>query len=144
MARAYAIACRAQHIPVSLPDDCVHCPTVGHKIGERHEVHAPQKQADIVVVVDTSSEHLADVVQPVLVQLRQELRARDISDVQIAVIGYNAQREHIRVFAAAGGKLNHSDKTKMAETSTLDKVAEPLRTGNAAVDQLLTKLDKAS
>lgn len=142
VARAYATACRAQHLPVRVAGECVQCPSAGQKVGEQFSVTAPaDKQADIVAVVDTADgAHLAELVQPLLTQLRGELRARDLTDVQITVLGYQADRRYVRVFSTAGGKLNHSDKLKLtAGGGVSDQIAGPesIRTGNETIDGLV-------
>lgn len=136
LSRAYVAACRAEHVPVTVRAACVQC-AAAHQVGEPFEVVAPaDKQADVVVVVDTASKHLGDLVQPLLVQLRQELRARDLQDVHIAVVGYQEDREYVRVFSSsANGQLNHGEKWKLTDGGHSDKRSGPLVTGSPHIDR---------
>lgn len=135
VARGYVIAARAQHIFVELPDECVKC-SGGQTVGEEFKAVAPQQKADIVVVVDTATKHIADLVHPVLTQLRADLKARDIADSRIVVIGYNKERRFTRLFTnSATGSTDHTADMNIADGGPAYE--KPIHTGNAQIDQRL-------
>lgn len=141
IALMYASTCRREGIPVKAPSECRKCSVNGKDVavGDSYSVKAPQKQADIVIVTDTSSPSLlTDLVQPVITDLRKELKSRDISDVKIAVIGYDKSQKYIKHFTS-GGDLDYNGKLG---TAKLDgpKNCQPLKTSFEPVNEFFEKL----
>lgn len=135
VARGYVVAARSENLWASLPDDCVHCED-SRPLGEDFKTTAPQKKADVVVVVDTATANLAELVHPVLTQLRADLKARDIADSHIVVIGYNKERIFTRLYTqAATGSTEHSADLKIVDGGPAYE--KPIRTGHASVDARL-------
>lgn len=107
----YASYCRKENIPVSLPDICGRCKAtdetgkpVDRSVGDSYAAKAPQKKADIVIVIDTAlqSALLNDLVSTTIGDLRRELKARDINDVQINVIGFKKGDKYLSHYTING------------------------------------------
>lgn len=138
VARGYVLAARTQHIWVDLPDECIKC-NGEHSVFESFKAVAPQQKADIVVVVDTATKNIADLVNPVLTQLRADLKARDITDSHIIVLGYNKHRIYTRLFTnGATGSTDHSADMKITDGGPA--FPKPVHTGHASIDARLEKL----
>lgn len=117
VAFAYASVCRTENIPARVPDQCQKCRStdasgkpIDRSIGEFYTVISPQKKADIVLVIDTAiGTPLNELVDALITELRAELKARDVADTQIAVIGYNKKEKYLSQFTAKG-KLDITGK----------------------------------
>lgn len=134
IARAYTLACRAEHIPVTVSDACSHCDGGDVPIGQTSSVTVPQNKADIVLVLDTDVVAKDTLIPALNKQLRAELKARGVSDVNIAVIGYNFNRKYFSHFTNAG-KLDVSDKTRYESAGP--KSYQPITTKNAEFNTYL-------
>lgn len=138
IALLYASTCRFQYIPVDAPAACGQCVVSNDKkytIGESYKATAPEKKADIVIVVDTTlGPFLQEFVQPAIAQLRQELKIRDITDVHISVIGYNENRKYLSHYTL-NGKLDINGKTLFSETS--EHLYHQIKSSNPTVNSLL-------
>lgn len=140
VARGYVFGAREQNIWIRLPDDCVKC-NDGHAINQEFKSVSPQQKADVVVVVDTATKNVADLVNPILVQLRADLKARDITDSHIIVIGYNKERIFTRLFTnAATGSTDHSAELRIADGGPAHP--KPIHTGHASIDARLERLSE--
>ena len=79
IALTYAKRCRFELIPVSLPAQCAKC-QMGEQmldVGDDVSLKTPQKQVDIVLVVDTELEAFEELVQTTTVELKKELKGMD-------------------------------------------------------------------
>lgn len=145
IAFAYASACRLELIPVSVPDQCQTC-SVGGKpveVGDQFSVKSPQKAADVVFVVDTSvGTLLGELVQATINDLRKELKANGITDVKVAVLGFNRNQKYVSLFTS-GGKLDYTGKLGQADLSGPEN-CKPLVTGNKDVDEFFKVLHDLS
>lgn len=128
IARAYTLACRAEHIPVTVSEACTRCDGDDVPIGQASTVTVPQNKADVVLVLDTEVVAKETLVPALNRQLRAELKARAITDVNIAVIGFNVNRKYYSHFTNAG-KLDVSDKTRY--DSAGPEIHKPITTTNA-------------
>lgn len=141
IAYAYASACRLELIPVDVPAQCKKC-SVGGKdvsVGDAFSVKSPQKQADVVMVVDTSmGPLLGELVQATINDLRKELKSNGVPDVQVVVLGYNRNQKYVSLFTS-GGKLDYTGKLGQADVSGPEN-CKPLVTGNEKVDEFLKTL----
>lgn len=131
-------------IPVDVPSQCKKC-SVGGKdvsVGDQFSVKSPQKQADVVVVVDTSiGSLLGELVQATINDLRKELKSSGISDVHVVVLGYNRKQKYISLFTS-GGKLDYTGKLGQVDLSGPES-CKSLVTGNEKVDEFLRHLHDA-
>jgi len=114
IALTYASGAHLNNIlPVSLPNRCAKCLDSGKKlnIGDEFSTKIPNNKADVIVVVDTElgNELLNEMVQPVFNNLRQQLKARNINDVNIAVIAFNDKQKYSNILTT-NGKLNFNGK----------------------------------
>lgn len=117
LAFAYTAKCRHENIPIEMPSECKKCTNNNkdYKIGDTYTIQSPQKRADIVIVVDTTSSsddtdtknnnYLIDLITPLIIDLRLRLKTRDITDTQIAVIGYNKNKKYFNHYTV-NGKLD--------------------------------------
>ncbi|XP_055539565.1 apolipophorins [Wyeomyia smithii] len=141
IAFAYASACRLELIPVNVPTQCQKCSVSGKDInvGDQFSVKSPQKQADVVLVVDTSlGTLLGELVQASINDLRKDLKSNGIADVHVVVIGYNRNQKYISLFTS-GGSLDYTGKLGQADVSGPEN-AKPLVTGNQNVDEFFKTL----
>lgn len=145
IALAYASACRLEMIPVSVPAQCQAC-SVGGKnvdVGDTFSVKSPQKQADVVFVVDTSmGPLLGELVQASINDLRKELKSNGVTDVNVAVLGFNRNQKYVSLFSN-GGNLDYTGKLGQADVSGPEN-CKALVTGNKNVDEVLKTLHELS
>lgn len=151
IAFGYASYCRLENIPVSLPDVCGRCQavdesgkTVSRAIGETYTAKAPQKKADIVIVVDTALENtlLNDLVSTTIDDLRRELKARDITDVQINVIGFKKGDKYLSHYTINGHANIQKFHLPAAKEENIPKEERINKVGCEHIDPLLEKLEK--
>lgn len=145
IAQTYASRCRHENIPVTMPKQCAKCNVGGQplEVGDDVAVKTPQTQADIVVVVDTKIDtQMGELVQPVINELRRELKARDINDVNVAVIGYSKSDQYIYQFTTKGQLNFMGDLNKVSINGP--KEEEPLVTGKPSLDTVLKTLAQAN
>lgn len=141
IAFAYASACRLEMIPVSVPSQCQKCSVSGKpvEVGDQFSVKSPQKQADVVFVVDTSmGALLGELVQATINDLRKELKANGLTDVKVVVLGFNRNQKYVSLFTS-GGKLDYTGKLGQADLSGPEN-CKPLVTGNKNVDEFFKVL----
>ncbi|XP_053660311.1 apolipophorins [Anopheles marshallii] len=144
IARLYVSTCTLYGIPTVMPSQCEKCASNEGRtvdVGDYYTVKAPQKQVDVVVVVDTSlGALLGELVQATINDLRKELKS---FDVNIAVIGYSKTDKYTSLFSH-GGKLDYSGKLGQADVSNAPKQCRGLVTGVESVDAVLQVLQKIS
>uniref|UniRef100_A0A0K8UGI2 Apolipophorin n=2 Tax=Bactrocera latifrons TaxID=174628 RepID=A0A0K8UGI2_BACLA len=111
IATAYGSALKLKEIPTQLPSRCLKCAgVVGQReLGQEFTVKIPSNKADIVFVVDLeiSSTVLSNLVAPVVLEVRDSLKTRGFTDVQIGVIAYNETQLYPAVLTSDGGKINY-------------------------------------
>uniref|UniRef100_A0A182QBN2 Vitellogenin domain-containing protein n=1 Tax=Anopheles farauti TaxID=69004 RepID=A0A182QBN2_9DIPT len=144
IARLYVSGCTLYGIPTVLPSQCDKCSTDDSgrsvDVGDWYSVKAPQKKADVVVVVDTAlGTLLGELVQATINDLRKELKATGISDVHVAVIGYSKTDKYTSLFSN-GGKLDYTGKLGQADVSSGPKECRALVTGIPSVDSFFQLL----
>ncbi|XP_058823789.1 apolipophorins [Topomyia yanbarensis] len=141
IAFAYASACRLELIPVDVPAQCQKC-SVGGKdigVGDQFSVKSPQKQADVVLVVDTSiGTLLGELVQATINDLRKELKSSGIPDVHVVVLGYNRNQKYVSLYTS-GGSLDFTGKLGQVDVSGPEN-CKALVTGNEKIDGFLKTL----
>lgn len=145
VAQGYVSRCRMEHIPISMPSDCVKCRVDAQdtEIGDEFSVKVPQKQSDVVVVVDTALGPLmGDLVQGLITELRKNLADGDISDVRIAVIGYNKNHKYLYHFTS-NGKLDFTGKLGTVKVDGPEE-DKPLKTGNDALDEFFETVNNST
>uniref|UniRef100_A0A182MAM9 Vitellogenin domain-containing protein n=1 Tax=Anopheles culicifacies TaxID=139723 RepID=A0A182MAM9_9DIPT len=140
IARLYVSGCTMYGIPTVMPSQCEKCSTNEGRtvdVGDWYTVKAPQKQADVVLVVDTSlGTLLGELVQATINDLRKEMKG---FDVNIAVIGYSKTDKYTSLFSH-GGKLDYTGKLGQADVSSGPKQCRGLVTGIESVDAVLQVL----
>nr|CAD7454294.1 unnamed protein product [Timema tahoe] len=85
VASAYLYAC-SEDVPIILPSECAECKLVGGgnpvAVGDLFSVKAPQRSADIVVVVEQvtgSAELYKELVGPLVTTLTNELKSKGVT-----------------------------------------------------------------
>ncbi|XP_036335347.1 apolipophorins isoform X1 [Rhagoletis pomonella] len=111
IATAYGSALKLKDIPTRLPSRCLKCPgAVGQKeLGQEFTVKIPNNKADIVFVVDidVSPTILSNLIAPAILEVRDSLKTRGFTDVQIGVIAYNESQLYPALLTSDGGKTNY-------------------------------------
>lgn len=136
IAQTYVSACRRETILIDVPYNCLKCGA--NSIGHSENIVVPNKKADIVIVVDTSQSYIVyNITENLIVDLRKELRIRDVPDVNIAIIGYNQDQKYPSLFTEQG-KLNFIGKKGLSGLNINGpKYEEPIKTLNSNLDDLL-------
>lgn len=150
IAFGYASYCRSENIPISVPDTCQKCQVadatgkkVDHVIGDLYTVTAPQKSADVVLIVDTAiGKPLNELVQSTITELRKELKSRDITDARISVLGYNKGEKYLSHFTSKGQLNVESFKLPELKQSEVLLKNKIIKTGCEQLDNILEKADK--
>jgi len=135
IALLYASTCRLEHIPVMMPDTCSKCNVDNKEIplADDFNVQLPQKQVDVVIVVDTATKSLSDLVQNTVDDVRKEFQARQITDVHVSIIGFNEYDKYISMFTTKGG-LDYTGNFPNIQMN-VPKIEAPVKTGNEKLDK---------
>uniref|UniRef100_A0A6B2E804 Putative apolipophorins n=1 Tax=Phlebotomus kandelakii TaxID=1109342 RepID=A0A6B2E804_9DIPT len=140
---AYVSAARLDGLPVSVPDKCLTC-SDNRQVGQTFTTKTPSKAADVVFVVDTSLPLLlTDFTHQLTVELRKELRAFDMADVNVAVIGFERHQRYTSHFTH-NGKLDVHGKLVPRDATTTPRCDLHLHTGFERVDELLEQWANAT
>lgn len=140
IAEMYTSSCRKEMIPVDIPSECKKCEAKNIDIGDAFSVKSPSKQADVVFVVDTElGSLLDDLVQNTITDLRKELKSRDVTDVQILIIGYSKFSKYISKYTH-NGKLDFTGKLSAIKHDAGPREYKALKTGYTKVDEILDTL----
>ncbi|XP_069968587.1 apolipophorins-like isoform X2 [Bactrocera oleae] len=111
IATAYGSALKFKEIPTQLPSRCLKCAgaTGQRELGQEFTVKIPNSKADIVFVVDLDINLtvLRNLVAPAILEVRDSLKTRGFTDVQIGVIAYNESQLYPAVLTSDGGKINY-------------------------------------
>lgn len=151
IAFGYASFCRNENIPVSLPDVCAQCQAVDESgkpvsraIGDTYTVKAPQKKADVIIVVDTEIEPavLNDLVSTTISDLRRELKARDINDVLVNVIGFKKGDKYVSHYTISGHSNIQKFHLPTSKDENIPKEERISKVGCEHTDAFLEKLEK--
>ncbi|XP_044727273.1 apolipophorins isoform X2 [Chrysoperla carnea] len=98
LASGYTYACQDAGLPAKIPSSCVKCDLGDGKklnFGETGTVQSPKGKADIVLLIEqlkVNEALLKDLIIPTMQQLKSDLKARGISDVHFALVGYGGQK----------------------------------------------------
>ncbi|KAH8269784.1 hypothetical protein KR018_005510, partial [Drosophila ironensis] len=110
-ALAYGSAVKQLNKWVLLPSRCIKCAGTGgqRELGDEFTVKLPNNKADIVFVVDinvtpTVLDHL---IAPAITDLRETLKSRGFTDVQIGVIVFDESKRYPALLTSDNGKLNY-------------------------------------
>ncbi|XP_063705361.1 apolipophorins isoform X2 [Culicoides brevitarsis] len=141
MALLYASTCKLEHIPIQVPEQCAKCKVDGKdvELGDDFDMKLPQKQADVVLVVDTTVK--PELVNGLVGDLRKEFAARQINDVHVALVGYNYDEKYIYHFTTKGG-LDFTGTYPNVPMNEFPKYQKPVVTGDERVDKFTANLFK--
>ncbi|XP_004526603.1 apolipophorins [Ceratitis capitata] len=113
IAAAYGSALKMKGIPITLPSRCLKCagPNGQRELGQEFTVKIPNNKADIVFVVDMDVSHalLSNLIAPAILEMRDSLKIRGFTDVQIGAIAYNNSQLYPALLTSNGGKINYQD-----------------------------------
>ncbi|EDW71095.1 apolipophorins [Drosophila virilis] len=108
---AYGSALKSQHKWVFLPTRCLKCSGApGQRdFGEEFTVKTPTNKADVVFVVDinVTPSVLANLVAPAITEIRESLKTRGFSDVQVGVIAFDENKRYPALLTSDNGKINY-------------------------------------
>ncbi|ALC48137.1 Rfabg, partial [Drosophila busckii] len=110
-ALAYGSALKQLNQWVMLPTRCLKCPgPAGQRdFGDEFIVKTPTNKADVVFVVDinVTPAVLSQLVAPAINELRESLKTRGFTDVQIGVIAYDKSKKYPALLTSENGKINY-------------------------------------
>lgn len=153
IALGYAAYCRSENIFAYVPKNCSRCKVsdasgkeTEYEVGQRYTVVNPQKQADIVLVVDTAiGDKLDGIVDTTITELRKELKVREITDARIAVIGYNKNDKFLNRYTTKGS-LDITGKFAQPKWKPNPELQNDvaIKTGCKHVDQALSTAQRVT
>ncbi|XP_030379753.1 apolipophorins [Scaptodrosophila lebanonensis] len=110
-ALAYGSALRFQNKWVVLPTACLKCagPAGQRELNEEFTVKIPTNKADIVFVVDVNVKPvvLANLIAPAITEIRESLKSRGFSDVQVGVVVFDETKRYPALLTSDNGKINY-------------------------------------
>lgn len=112
IALAYGSAVAIEHQFSILPSRCLKCPGApGQRdLYQEFTVKIPNNKADVVFVVDTgvTPAVMNNLVAPAITEIRDTLKSRGFTDVQIGVVAYNETQRYPAILTSDNGKLNYN------------------------------------
>ena len=94
-----------------LPPRCIKCagPAGQHDFGDEFTVKLPNNKVDVVFVVDINVTPgvLSNLIAPAINDIRESLRSRGFSDVQVGVIVFEETKRYPALLTSDGGKINY-------------------------------------
>ncbi|XP_034485296.1 apolipophorins [Drosophila innubila] len=109
-ALAYGTALKHQNKMVLLPQRCLKCagPVGQRELYEEFTVKTPTNKADVVFVVDVNvtPKVLSNLVAPAITEIRDALKSRGFSDVQVGVIAFDETKRYPALLTSDNGKIN--------------------------------------
>ncbi|KAH8256440.1 hypothetical protein KR032_007301, partial [Drosophila birchii] len=110
-ALAYGSAVKQINKFVILPKRCIKCAgLVGQReLNDEFTVKLPNNKADIVFVVDinVTPSVLSSLIAPAITDLRESLKSRGFTDVQIGVIVFDETKRYPALLTSDNGKINY-------------------------------------
>ncbi|KAH8376016.1 hypothetical protein KR093_004804, partial [Drosophila rubida] len=110
-ALAYGSALSQLKHLVLLPPRCLKCTgAVGQReLGEEFTIKTPTNKADLVFVVDinVTPKVLSNLVAPAITEIRDALKSRGFTDVQVIVIAFDESKRYPSLLTSDNGKINY-------------------------------------
>ncbi|EDV45210.1 apolipophorins [Drosophila erecta] len=110
-ALAYGSAVKQIHKWVLLPPRCIKCagPAGQNGFGDEFTVKLPNNKVDVVFVVDINVKPvvLSNLIAPAINDIRESLRSRGFSDVQVGVIVFDESKRYPALLTSDSGKINY-------------------------------------
>ena len=107
----FDLTLKLKEIPTQLPSRCLKCAGAAEQLelGQEFTVKIPNSKADLVFVVDLDINLtvLRNLVAPAILEVRDSLKTRGFTNVQIGVIAYNESQLYPAVLTSDGGKINY-------------------------------------
>lgn len=145
IAMSYSSAIRLKGLPISLPSRCLKCSgAVGQReIGDEFTSKVPTNKADVVFVVDmgASSNVIENLITPALSEIRNQLKVRGMTDVQIAVVAFKDDQLYPALLTSNGGKINYNGKLNSLTLKGPQR-PEPLNIKDGIVKNILNWIEK--
>ncbi|XP_049881562.1 apolipophorins [Pectinophora gossypiella] len=137
LARGYTALAVTGLLPAVLPPVCLQCTDADapKKIGDTYEIKLPNKQADIVVAVETTlpnEKNYKSLVVPLVSQVVDILKSKRISDIKVYLLGITNKMPYPIIYDT-DLKLK-SPKVKFFEASRYTSTPT-VQTGIASVDK---------
>ncbi|EDW83617.1 uncharacterized protein Dwil_GK13707 [Drosophila willistoni] len=136
-ALAYGSALKQLHKWVLLPSRCLKCAGAPgqREVGEEFSVKIPNNKADVVFVVDINVTPLvlSNLVAPAINEIRDSLKSRGFSDVQVGVIVFDESKRYPALLTSDGGKINYKGNVANVQLNG------PKNFCDSCVEQIITE-----
>ncbi|XP_026331657.1 apolipophorins-like, partial [Hyposmocoma kahamanoa] len=124
----YAALAVSGLLPAVMPAVCVQCTDADQpkKVGESYELKVPNKQADIIVAVETTvpnKKNYKDLVIPLVSQLVDALKSKHITDIKVYLVGITSKFPYPIVYDTdiklKNPKVNFDDESRYNHIPTV-------------------------
>ncbi|KAH8339521.1 hypothetical protein KR059_007845, partial [Drosophila kikkawai] len=136
-ALAYGSAVKQVNKFVLLPKRCIKCtgPVGQREIDDEFTVKLPNNKADIVFVVDinVTPPVLNNLIAPAITDLRESLKSRGFTDVQIGVIVFDETKRYPALLTSDNGKINYKGNVANVKLNGIKNFCEN------CVEQIITE-----
>ncbi|XP_063834944.1 apolipophorins isoform X2 [Ostrinia nubilalis] len=133
LARGYTALAITGLLPAVLPSVCVQCQDADkpRNIGDTYEFKLPNKQADIVVTVETTvsnEKNFKSVVIPLVSQLVDNLKSKKIADIKVYLVGITSKMPYPIVYDTdlklKNAKVQFDDESRYQKTPIISTGCE--------------------
>ncbi|KAH8384937.1 hypothetical protein KR200_008808, partial [Drosophila serrata] len=136
-ALAYGSAVKQINKFVILPKRCIKCagPAGQRELNDEFTVKLPNNKADIVFVVDinVTPPVLNNLIAPAITDLRESLKSRGFTDVQIGVIVFDETKRYPALLTSDNGKINYKGNVANVKLNGIKNFCEN------CVEQIITE-----
>ncbi|KAH8252425.1 hypothetical protein KR038_010706, partial [Drosophila bunnanda] len=136
-ALAYGSAVKQVNKFVILPKRCIKCagPAGQRELGDEFTVKLPNNKADVVFVVDinVTPAVLNNLIAPAITDLRESLKTRGFTDVQIGVIVFDETKRYPALLTSDNGKINYKGNVANVKLDGIKNFCEN------CVEQIITE-----
>ncbi|BFG06654.1 apolipophorins [Drosophila madeirensis] len=136
-ALAYGSAIKQINKWVLLPPRCLKCTGApGQRdLGDEFTVKLPNIKADVVFVVDinVTPPVLGNLISPAITEIRESLKSRGFTDVQIGVIIFDESKRYPALLTSDNGKINYKGNVANVQLNG------PKRFCDNCVEQIITE-----
>ncbi|CAH0764921.1 unnamed protein product [Diatraea saccharalis] len=152
IARGYVALAATELLPALMPPACVRCVDADkpREVGDTYELRLPQKQADIVVTVETTvgtEESFKTVVVPLVSQLVDNLKSKKITDIKVYLVGITSIAPYPIVYDTdlklKNAKVQFTDKSRYQSTPLIKTGYEQVDNAYKVVANLVDTLREA-
>ncbi|KOB75992.1 Apolipophorin protein [Operophtera brumata] len=141
LGKGYAALAVSGLLPVVMPDVCLQCTDADKpkKIGDSYEFKLPNKQADIVIAVETTKVNektFKELVVPLVSQVIDQLKGKHCGDVKVYLAGITSKFPYPVMYDTdlklKNAKITFTDESRY-------NLIKPITTGQEKVDSVLAQ-----